>query len=105
MRLTTLSTSISRPGAISEPHHGQLVSCAGEVIPAVYLSARMASTNAWLSSVLPGATLLPTQSPMVKGTSPRDLSPLVSAVRRMCSIAQISAVARWNCCKVSRRRV
>jgi hypothetical protein len=34
-----------------------------------------------------------------EGSRPKDESPLANASRRSTSIAQISAVARWNCCK------
>ena len=42
---------------------------------------------------------------MRNGVLPQRLSPLLMAVRRMSSQAQIRAAARWNCWSVSSRSV
>ena len=79
--LPTVSTSTSCFGDTSQPHHGQLVSCAGDVPPASNFSGlRMSWIALWLSSVEPGVTLLPTHSPIVNGSLPKDLSPAAASL-------------------------
>lgn len=52
-------------------------------------------------SVVFGVAFIPTQRPILKGGAPH----VATSARRIVSHAQISAVARWNCCSVSSRRV
>src|SRR3972149_4884059 len=59
VRPATLSTSMSRPGWISEPHHGQLVSCAGDAMPARLRSLSRIASMAWCdASVAPAVEVL-----------------------------------------------
>src|SRR5262245_42548331 len=89
----TDSTTMSRPGSIFLPHHGQCTSWYGEPLrdavphPESPCARRMASA---LCSVVLGVTRLPTQRPIRKGFAPH----FVGLSRRMDSQAQSSADAR-----------
>ena len=56
-----------------------------------------ALTASSLSLVQFGVVLPPTHRPRRNGVLPQRVSPLLRAVRRMSSQAQIRAAARWNC--------
>ena len=90
------------PGSISAPHHGHTANWCGDPTPNTgRRPLRSASTTSADCSVRLGVVLRPTHSPSRKGVSPHfAVSP-----NRICSQAQISVAARWNCCSVSSRRV
>ena len=103
------STLMCLPGSIFVPHHGQFVSWWGDptppTAPDLGLPPCAALTASSASLVQLGVVLPPTHRPMRNGVLPQRLSPLLMAVRRMSSQAQIRAAARWNCWSVSSRSV
>ena len=91
------STRTLRRSSICAPHHGQFVSWAG--LPEPLDWPRWIASSAW--SVVLGVAARPTHRPRRKGSRPH----VASSPSRINSHAQISAAARWNCCRVRRRRV
>lgn len=83
------------------PHQGQLVSWCGEPVALFWYCPLACLQNSSLWSVWLGVVLCPTHKPIRKGSCPHFLSSCL----RMDSQAQIKAVARWNCCNVSNRKV
>ena len=97
------STLRSRPGLSSLAHQGHRASCIGDPLPPPKPLGLFAACLAQPSacSVVVGVERRPTHRPMRKGVAPHRSSPAARRSRRSNSQAQMSAVARWNCCRVS----
>src|SRR4051794_20835785 len=103
------STLMCLPGSIFVPHHGQFVSWCGDPTPPTAPDLGLppcADLTASSESLFQlGVVLPPTQRPIRNGVLPQRASPLLRALRRMSSQAQISAAPRWNCWSVRSRSV